>query len=291
MHLYRIYDFLIESEVELYNLPETEGEPEIFIRYGEIDYTDVPENRKEFFCSEDLVVFGTDYCAYRIEKGTTVTVCPRENATLHDVTSFLIGWGFAFLFTQRGFSCLHSTTLDIDGRGLIISGVSGAGKSTTALELMKKGYKFLADDMTIINPGVSDMIRPCNALQKVCRDVAETLDPAKLLYINEKRDKFAYINEEEFCTEQRPLNTLVLLRVDDIEEIKVEQMQGLDMYLRTLETLYLAEIYSFKGTPEGDKLRCLQAAGKMKIFRITRPRGKNSVGEIADIIVDLVKKD
>lgn len=45
---------------------------------------------------------------------------------------------------------VHGTLLDIDGLGVLISGDSGMGKSETALELIHRGHRLIADDAVIV---------------------------------------------------------------------------------------------------------------------------------------------
>lgn len=45
---------------------------------------------------------------------------------------------------------LHATSVAISGRGLLIRGVSGAGKSALALELMSRGAGLVADDRCVV---------------------------------------------------------------------------------------------------------------------------------------------
>lgn len=45
---------------------------------------------------------------------------------------------------------LHATTVAIDGRGVLIEGGSGAGKSDLALRLIDRGATLVADDRTIV---------------------------------------------------------------------------------------------------------------------------------------------
>jgi hypothetical protein len=45
---------------------------------------------------------------------------------------------------------LHAACLSIDGRGLLIAGASGTGKSTLSLALAKSGVDFLSDDWTYL---------------------------------------------------------------------------------------------------------------------------------------------
>ncbi|GAA4014512.1 HPr kinase/phosphatase C-terminal domain-containing protein [Sphingomonas swuensis] len=45
---------------------------------------------------------------------------------------------------------LHASTVAIDGRAVLISGISGSGKSDLALRLIDRGFTLVADDQTIV---------------------------------------------------------------------------------------------------------------------------------------------
>ncbi len=45
---------------------------------------------------------------------------------------------------------IHASTVAIDGRGVMILGASGAGKSDLALRLIDRGAQLVADDYTVI---------------------------------------------------------------------------------------------------------------------------------------------
>lgn len=45
---------------------------------------------------------------------------------------------------------LHASTVAIDGRAVLIAGISGAGKSDLALRLIDRGFTLVADDQTIV---------------------------------------------------------------------------------------------------------------------------------------------
>ena len=44
------------------------------------------------------------------------------------------------------FTAMHGVLVDIYGMGVLITGKSGVGKSETALELVKRGHRLVADD-------------------------------------------------------------------------------------------------------------------------------------------------
>jgi HPr kinase/phosphorylase len=71
-----------------------------------------------------------------------VPVFSTESKT-SDFTSEIIRWTKAQLAPRIS---LHGVLLDIYGVGILIMGESGVGKSETALELIKRGHRFIADD-------------------------------------------------------------------------------------------------------------------------------------------------
>ncbi|HKM34423.1 MAG TPA: hypothetical protein VJY54_06745 [Lachnospiraceae bacterium] len=288
MYQYLMYGLIVHSDIPLYNLTQTVGDPDAYISYGKVSYDNVPSGSKNFYYSPDYVCFQTNHGAFSISNGQRITIEPTPEATLIQLTAYVIGWGFAFLFTQRGFSALHCTALDINGDGVLISGISGCGKSTTALSLIQRGYKYLADDIAMLNPLNSMEITPAYPIQKVCHNIIDSLNPENLLFINEERDKYSYYNTAEFCCLPRRLKAVIVLRCADIPSVQVEEVTGLNKYLRTLECLFLSEIYAFSETPEGDKYRCLKLAEQIHLYIITRPYSGNTLDEITDKIINLV---
>jgi serine kinase of HPr protein (carbohydrate metabolism regulator) len=45
---------------------------------------------------------------------------------------------------------VHATTVAIDGRGVLIRGASGSGKSDLALRLIDRGAELVSDDQTVV---------------------------------------------------------------------------------------------------------------------------------------------
>lgn len=56
---------------------------------------------------------------------------------------------------------LHATCVALDGRGVLILGASGAGKSALGLELMAYGARLVADDRTIVTRQGRTLIATC----------------------------------------------------------------------------------------------------------------------------------
>lgn len=52
----------------------------------------------------------------------------------------------------------HGVLVDVYGEGILITGVSGVGKSETAIELVKRGHRLVADDMVEISKISDNML-------------------------------------------------------------------------------------------------------------------------------------
>ena len=53
---------------------------------------------------------------------------------------------------------IHGVLVDVYGEGVLIKGESGIGKSETALELIKRGHRLVADDVVEIKKVSDDML-------------------------------------------------------------------------------------------------------------------------------------
>lgn len=73
---------------------------------------------------------------------------PDPGALDGDLSWIVLGWGVLLASLQRGWLALHASTVRIGGRTVAIAGLSGAGKSTTAMALHLRGHPILVDDVT-----------------------------------------------------------------------------------------------------------------------------------------------
>lgn len=292
MYQYYIYGVGIHSEIKLYNLEETLAEPDITVHYGPLPEDIIARTQKGLTSciSPSRIWFRNEIGHFIIYNGNEILVHPFDGTPEKDLASFVLGWSLSFLFLLRGYSAIHCSAVEIDKeRAAIISGVSGAGKSTTALSLIDAGYRYLADDILMVQPSPDMWVHPGFPLQKVCRNVAEQINPANLFYINELKDKFAYYNTEDFCPEPRRLTTMIMLDKHDGDTVLTEEITGFAKWNCVLKNLFLLDAYKIFDFPPEEKKRSLKIAEKLKIYRISRPTEKDTVEEIRDIIIKLLQ--
>ena len=61
---------------------------------------------------------------------------------------------------------VHATTVAKDGRGVVITGRSGSGKSDLALRLIDRGFVLVSDDQTIIGKSGANLV--ASAPETIC---------------------------------------------------------------------------------------------------------------------------
>ena len=88
---------------------------------------------------------GTDFAIDQF--GTEIWVRFRNDASLEDAATYLVGPVFAFLLRLRGTYCLHASSVAVGNSAIAITGSKGSGKSTTAAAFAKLGYRVLSDDL------------------------------------------------------------------------------------------------------------------------------------------------
>ena len=135
------------------------------------------------------------------------------------------------------------------------------------------------------------MIPPAFPIQKVCPDVAPDLNKDQLYAINNNRGKYSYLNIQNYCNTPKRLTVIFKLMIDDIPKVEVEEITGINKFLMVLECLFFNLQYAQSSLPGDEQFRCLKIAEKVKVYTITRPRGKNTLNEITGIILQTLDKN
>lgn len=82
--------------------------------------------------------------------GTGVWCTWPPNLTVRDVAVYLLGPILGVLLRLRGVTCLHASAVVLGEHAVAFAGPPGAGKSTTATALGRRGHAILSDDIVAI---------------------------------------------------------------------------------------------------------------------------------------------
>lgn len=289
---YYIYGFYVKSEFRLYNIPEidTINAPDIVITKGfrGVDDSIYYSRNCPIIFEDNNTQFSSSIGFFAISNGNRIVVIPGEESNEKMVASCILGWCMAFVLTQRGYSLFHGSALVKDGKCFIISGSSGAGKSTLSLQFVKKGYKYLADDLVLVDPNNSALVVPAYPLQKYCSDVIDSNQIDATYKIDSERDKYSRINTDDF--DYNPYNLSAIFFVDktDSENVKIEKYEGFKKIAKMFSALFLSVVYAENRIPAYEKQNCLKIASNVDYYEIERPKDKNTLDELTRLIESIV---
>lgn len=303
---YKIYGLKIKSDIEIPEALEIDLDssetPDVTIRHGKMpdDYYEMVE--KGDFINSGMVskkdsmilkIVGTG--VYHISKDEVV-IEEDANATHHYVKAYLLGSCLGYCMYLRNIIAIHGGGIEKYGKGIIVTGESGAGKSTVCNNLRTKGFDFISDDVCAIS--FKDINTPHIELaypqQKLCKDAALALgyDLSELIYIDEYRDKYAIRLKDRFLKDGAPFKYLfeIALAEDDAKEIKVEKIDASQKLFAIIRNIYRGEgSINMWGMPPTSMQACAKMAATIEVYKITRPKGTDTVKDIMAFIEKTVK--
>jgi hypothetical protein len=90
----------------------------------------------------------SDGSSFRVDpEGREVHACSDAPEKEQSTLAYLLGPVLGWVLRLRGITCLHASALEVGGRALLLVGSEGAGKSTTAAALLRRGHAVLSDDV------------------------------------------------------------------------------------------------------------------------------------------------
>jgi hypothetical protein len=110
------------------------------------------------------MLHGAGFLGSATPSSTFVVLSPKERAGLVSVSADMLRFPYQLryeaiefaVFTlacrAQGLVPLHAACVGLDGRGILLMGSSGAGKSTVALQCLMEGFDFLSEDSVFVAP-------------------------------------------------------------------------------------------------------------------------------------------
>ena len=114
---------------------------------------------------------------FLVEGGRRITVERNPAAEEERIVFHLLHSGMAAALRQRGLLVLHANVALTPSGAVMVSGRSGAGKSTTLAALLQRGCAMIADDVAVLRLGATGSVEvlPGIALMHLWEDAAGRL--------------------------------------------------------------------------------------------------------------------
>lgn len=302
MYKYREFGFNIESDIELPSTPTANFEDEADISIIKGDFSEELLRSLDKIKEEDGLLYSIEegkiialhkqYGVFICSEGSKLEYYLIPGCSIERFLIFINCYGLGYLMIQRKEIAIHGSAATWNGKGIIVTGVSGAGKSSITEELLRRGCGFLSDDLVrITNEDGINKICPANPCRKLCRDTAEKYgyDVNLMTHvIDEERDKY-YINEDEnYVNDNTKAYVCINLLVGDVEKPEIEEIQGGEKVKLILNNLFRADVYHYYGNEPMLFLAISKLASNIKMYKITRPAMGYTIAERADMILQIV---
>jgi len=293
IYCYSAFGIRIDSEIMLPELSTvTGGAADVRIRYGDApDKIEFPQ--EEGYCyqaASGTFLFRVDGVAsYYITNGDQIIVRPYSQNNFRVVRLYLLGTAMGVLLMQRGLLPIHGSTVVINGCGVIFTGVSGAGKSTMAAALHKKGYSLLADDVSAVKYDQNGVfwVQPGYPQQKLWQASASMvgIDTIALDRICEDKDKYAVPVAVGFRRLPIQIAAVYEIAVKPCADVSIVPLKGITKLATIMGNIYRGEFVNGLGMKVIHFKQCANLVKQVQAFRLTRPESVISLDRQVEILL------
>lgn len=296
---YRAFGLEISSTFPLESLMRVENrEPDVVITLSDELPDELPDSMFEHWYSiEDANarLFFSEVGEFHVRNGREIIIRPEKNVDWRLICLPLFGAVFAVLLHQRGNLVLHASSVEIDGKAIILAGQKGDGKSTLAASLGKSGFSILNDDVTpvrfagaglLVYPGFPFLkLNPDAIIQTVGSDLESYKRIAKGF---EKRVVPLGNDQSDVC----PLGAVFVL--EDDPAVGITRLSFQESVQCIVSHSYIARFtddWIARGLAAHNFLQSTSLIASTPVFRFSRPRDLNAVSKLAKTISSFVKAE
>lgn len=220
---------------------------------------------------------------YLVRGGDHVVVQRHQRAEAPMVAQQFTASVLPAVLRQRGLLVLHANAAVVGESAVLISGESGAGKSTTLAALLDRGARMLSDDVTALQLGDNGRIEALPGPARIRlapASVGVEIAGDRLLT---RPCKAVLATESMMAASTAPVRAVYVLRRDHGDTVTATALAGGDKLEALLECIYGPVI----GGEHAELFPVLsRMLERIPVFVLRRPEGRWSVDEVTDHIVD-----
>jgi hypothetical protein len=289
--LYEAYGLTIRSEIALPELPtvtKSPAEGDILIRWARLPAPPAfPDDTKRYryveprpetayFAWEKLGVF-------LVRDGQEILVDPCRNASHEEIRLPLLGILLGTLLHQRGLFTLHASAVAVGNGAVAFIGPKGAGKSTTAAALLRRGHGLVTDDVLALDVGQEEgvLAYPAFPQVKLWPASADELgyDAHSLPRLSSEVDK-RFLRSVKFVRQgTMPLTHIFLLH--DGGDLVAERIRGNSAFATLMAESYAPRFLGSTASTPALFETCRRVANRVPIYRLQRPKDFSALPKVA----------
>lgn len=184
-HFYVACGLSLRSDIELPGLIPLNtltDSPEVWIAQGDVPIALKPpllsQGPNWQLTNAQFLLRVPGVARFLIENARSIMFQPECGLAPEELTAFLTGSVMGLLQHLRGNVVLHASAMLVDDKAVLFCGQSGAGKSTMAAALGKRGHTLLSDDLCTVDTSAADppVVFPDGRKHKLWEKAIEKLE-------------------------------------------------------------------------------------------------------------------
>ena len=225
-------------------------------------------NQHEFSLTID------DIGHFYASNGNYIQISPADKVNQESIELYLNGSVYGAILHQRKVLPLHGSCFVYEGKGIMICGESGAGKSSLTASFSINGGKFLTDDVTpLLFQNGMPFILPLSDRIKLWEDSLKQLNLStdKLTHIWEEYQKF-YLPFKTETNLPFPLHLIFIVEKHDLPEVKFQELKGIERFTALRNEIYRWEYLG--GMPETEThylSQLVNLSANVLVIKVLRP--------------------
>lgn len=276
MQQYFGFGLNIESEIEFPELLQNSFVlADVTISVGDLSRQEAivvePRDDEFFFAVKGVA-------RYFASHGNSMIIDPEDkNVNPRSIRLYALATVMAAILLQRQMIPFHTSAISVGNKLVLISGESGAGKSTVLTGLILRGYEVFSDDVVVLSQSEPDGISAFASypMIKLWRDSITTIAHPQFsdcsFRIRHDLDKYGFFFHDTFVTQVRPVSTLIILKQREQPECSMRRLHETDAFVETYRQLYRPSLIRGKE----QNATCFKTISTLvktvKIIEITRP--------------------
>lgn len=254
MFQYLAYGLFIQSEIQLPEFfPAKFVKADVTIKLDQtplhIEGTSYQSKVCEYTINDHEYLFDLKGVSkYYVANGNQIIATPYPGIDSRSIRIYILGGLMANILLQRGCIPLHVSAILKEGKLVLFTGHSGAGKSTTLAQLHLKGYKIFTDDICVLKPSLNDERQELRGgasypMMKLWLDSSKRLNnpifDSRAHNVRPGIQKFGHFFFEDFDTNLYPIDKIFILTKDNAFKNKpAERLEGIEAFKELNVAIY-----------------------------------------------------
>lgn len=274
---YLAFGLRIHSCIPLPELIETEGMPDVYVRFGVLTDT-LPEGRQRgvfCFAAAGRYLFRMPGHARFLVTTDSITIDPCHGADGDLVRLLLLRSCFGILLQMRGFLVLRGSAVEFKGKGIAIAAQATSGGSTLAAAMLQRGGRLISDELCVIrvSPEGTPELLPFAPRLHLWKDMVKALgmEAESLPRIRYGLEKFSIPVSDRWRDKAISLDKLYSLSTYLLPDTLLEPINRAEKLNELLKTVYCHSLSGDIGAKLSNFKILAAVSKRSKIWRLKRP--------------------